>query len=82
MNVHTESLIAKIAEGTNKLHSRIDAQCAAIQRVRDIHAPMDAVMYAGKSQHVDLFCTGCGQDDGNWSIWPCPTIKALDEETP
>lgn len=58
--------------------SRLEDHEAQIQRVRAIHAPIDAVAYTSKGQHLRLVCTGCGQDDGNWNTWPCPTIKSLE----
>lgn len=51
---------------------------AAIQAVKAVHEPVDALMYTGKSQHHKVkVCVGCGQDDGNWQQWPCPTIRAI-----
>lgn len=54
---------------------------AAIERVRQIHQPLAAVMFAGGHQYPRQVCTGCGTDDGNWQTWPCPTIHALSEPT-
>ena len=28
---------------------------------------------------IQRVCTGCGQDDGNWAIYPCPTVRAITE---
>lgn len=59
-----------------------------IEKVREIHAPIDAAMYSGQQSRVVKVCTGCGTDDGNWTRWPCPTVRAIDsarsdtEETP
>lgn len=55
---------------------------AALDRVRAIHEPIDAVMYNGERSYPRKVCTGCGTDDGNWQIWPCPTIRALGQVTP
>lgn len=64
----------RFAERTKDLIENADAD---IERVRQIHTPIDALNVAiGKVQQV---CTGCGKDDGNWEIWPCPTIRALEE---
>ena len=49
-----------------------DALAAAVERVRSLHhegAPF--VIYYGEDQNR---CFECGDD------WPCPTIRALDEE--
>lgn len=48
---------------------------AALERVRAIHQPLEALnVRHGRRQKV---CTGCGTDDGNWQLWPCPTVRAL-----
>ncbi|WP_346921882.1 hypothetical protein [Glutamicibacter creatinolyticus] len=62
-----------------KAEARADAAEAAVQRVRGVHIPHNAVMNPG-SRHERLVkvCTGCGTDDGNWQIHPCPTIRAMD----
>jgi hypothetical protein len=52
----------------------------AIDAVTALHQPVDALMYAGKSQaHKVQVCTGCGQDDGNWNRYPCPTVRAINK---
>jgi hypothetical protein len=60
--------------------SILRAANASIDRVRKVHEPIDAVMFAGGRQHPRKVCTGCGTDDGNWQIWPCPTIRAVDQK--
>lgn len=52
---------------------------AAVERVRAIHAPLDAVNLTPRHGRMTQVCIGCGQDDGNWNQYPCPTIRALDE---
>lgn len=49
----------------------------AINSVLAIHKPADAAMYGGKNVYKVQVCTGCGQDDGNWNKWPCPTVEAI-----
>lgn len=49
----------------------------AIDRVLDIHQPLDAVNYHGGGQRMTRVCTGCGTDNGNWQVYPCPTVRAL-----
>jgi len=51
----------------------------AIKDVLTIHKPIDAAMYGPRNIHKVQVCTGCGQDDGNWNKWPCPTIRAIQE---
>ena len=55
----------------------ISPERAQIEAVREIHAPIDAAMYGPRNVHKVQVCTGCGQDDGNWQRWPCPTVEAL-----
>lgn len=69
---------AILAAGYRKTRAVMTAQ-DLIDRVRSIHRPIDAVMYNGERSYPRQVCTGCGQDDGNWQIWPCPTIRALEE---
>ncbi len=49
----------------------------AVRAVVDVHEPIDAVQYAGARQIPRRVCTGCGTDDGNWQLWPCPTVRAI-----
>lgn len=54
---------------------------AAVERVQALHTPINAADYGVRNRGaITQVCTGCGQDDGNWQYWPCPTIRAL--ETP
>jgi hypothetical protein len=70
-NGSSDALHALAATDLKALH-------AAVTGVLRIHTPVDAVMYSGSRQHLVQVCAGCGQDDGNWQRWPCPTIKALE----
>lgn len=46
----------------------------AIQRVRDLHKPVERSYIPDRP-----YCEECGQDDdGELTLWPCNTIKALD----
>lgn len=51
---------------------------AKVERVREVHEPIDALLNPGRHERVVKVCIGCGTDDGNWQRWPCPTIRALD----
>ena len=53
---------------------------AKVERVREVHEPIDALLNPGRHERVVKVCIGCGTDDGNWQRYPCPTIKALEEE--
>jgi hypothetical protein len=50
---------------------------AAIDAILALHQPVDALMYGSKNVHKVQVCTGCGQDDGNWNRYPCPTVRAI-----
>lgn len=52
---------------------------AKVERVREVHEPIDAIMNPGRHELVVKVCIGCGTDDGNWQRYPCPTIRALGE---
>ena len=60
------------------LADRLEAAEAAIERVREVHAPMKALEV--RRNQIRQVCTGCGTDDGNWQPYPCPTIRAIDKE--
>lgn len=49
-----------------------------IEAVREIHQPIKALNTRYQGGKLTQVCTGCGQDNGNWNQWPCPTIRALD----
>ena len=58
--------------------ARIEKAEAKVERVREVHEPIDAMLNPGRHERVVKVCIGCGTDDGNWQRWPCPTIRALD----
>lgn len=44
------------------------------------HEPIHALDYGVQPvRELTQVCTGCGQDNGNWNYWPCPTIRAIQE---
>lgn len=49
---------------------------AAEARVREIHAPIDAVHELTGEHHK--LCAGCSTARDQWVKWPCRTINALD----
>lgn len=52
---------------------------AAVFAVRKIHEPVEALNYGVRNPSITQVCTGCGTDDGNWEVWPCPTIRAVNQ---
>ena len=66
----SDDLAALVAE-VETLRGQIDAAKA-------LHKPLDALNT--NSNRIGQVCLGCGQDNGNWNEWPCPTIRALDGE--
>jgi hypothetical protein len=52
---------------------------AQLARVREVHEPIEAVNMRYPGGRLTQVCSGCGTDDGNWQIYPCPTIRALRE---
>lgn len=78
VRMHGISLGPHVAES---LLAKADALVAAVERVQALHTPINAADYGVRNRGaITQVCTGCGQDDGNWQYWPCPTIRAL--ETP
>lgn len=51
---------------------------AALNAVIKVHEPIDALHT--NTNTVRQVCTGCGTDNGNWKVWPCPTIRAIERE--
>jgi hypothetical protein len=49
-----------------------------LRKVREIHSPVDAVDYGRNPARRSQVCAGCGTDNGNWQVWPCPTIRAIE----
>ena len=64
-------------------HFAAEARTAnrAIAAVLEIHAPIDALNVRYPGGRLQQVCTGCGQDDGNWNPWPCPTVQAIQTES-
>ena len=61
--------IAALVAEVERLRGQIDA-------ARALHKPLDALNT--NSNRIGQVCLGCGQDNGNWNEWPCPTIRALE----
>lgn len=84
-SLRTESDVCKvhgITPGPSSMESAIsiaEALVAAVERVQALHTPINAADYGVRNRGaITQVCTGCGQDDGNWQYWPCPTIRALE----
>ena len=70
--------IAHAPEDIAALLAEVERLRARIEKVRELHKPIDALNTS--VNQIQQVCIGCGQDDGNWQRWPCPTIRALDGE--
>jgi|GEM_PF-1300580 hypothetical protein len=57
------------------LIAELRAARAAIREARALHRPLEALNT--RYGHRQQVCSGCGTDDGNWQVWPCPTTRAL-----
>ena len=68
---HAPSDLAALVAEVERLRGQIDAAKA-------LHKPLDALNT--NSNHIGQVCLGCGQDNGNWNEYPCPTMRALDGE--
>lgn len=78
---HTKALAAKFdpAAPSQYLAKLGREVVAAVERVQALHTPINAADYGVRNRGaITQVCTGCGQDDGNWQYWPCPTIRALE----
>jgi len=70
-----EKAEAELTENTGVLQAlrrQRDTAEQQVRRVRALHRP-------DMSGHC---CEGCWDYDGSPELYPCPTIRALDEETP
>ena len=63
--------VARLAGELRAAELDRDRYSAAIERVRAIHVPTPEWFANGD---VRQMCNGCG----DWSYWPCDTIRALD----
>lgn len=57
--------------------TRLPQALNALQAVLEAHAPIDALNTQYTNGRIPHVCTGCGQDDGRWNYWPCPTVRAI-----
>lgn len=70
-------------EEANNSAEDVKPMLDALKAVEAVHEPILALDYGVRDAPLKReVCTGCGQDDGNWQIWPCPTIRAIREATP
>lgn len=70
--------IAYLARGRDKARARVAELEAQIDRVRKVHEPIEAMNYGHRRPQLTNVCSGCGTDAGNWQMYPCPTIRALE----
>lgn len=78
-----DGLVAKYHEsgyraGSQDSPTENTAIRALIDAARALHKPLDALNT--NSNRIGQVCLGCGQDNGNWNEYPCPTIRALGGE--
>ena len=59
------------------LIAEVERLQAQIGVVRTLHEPIEALNTT--VNRVQKVCLGCGQDNGNWQNWPCPTTRALED---
>lgn len=78
MPYRTERMEAN-AEWIAYARQALPAATKALRAVLDLHEPIHALDYGQpvRGKRLTHVCTGCGQDDGNWNYWPCPTVKAI-----
>jgi hypothetical protein len=67
----TAEQIAVLVETFRAVEARAAAAEAAVQRVREIHADMNA--WSGGPAECGICC-----DEGGPLPWPCPTVRSLD----
>lgn len=68
-----------LEERADRFRTRVAELEAQADRVRQVHQPIEAVnMRHNPRGQLAYVCSGCGTDDGNWQVYPCPTIRALD----
>ena len=65
------------AEFITDSRTRLPQALTALQAVLEVHAPIDALNTQYTNGRMPRVCTGCGQDDGRWNYWPCPTVRAI-----
>jgi len=65
------------AELTAAARTLLPALAKALADVLDVHAPTKALMNPGRHERLVEVCIGCGTDDGNWQVHPCPTRRAI-----
>lgn len=65
--------LEKLAEARARI-AELEAQ---LDRVREVHQPIEALNLRYPGGRRTEVCSGCGTDDGNWQMYPCPTIRAL-----
>ncbi|QMU22058.1 hypothetical protein [Gordonia rubripertincta] len=66
----------RYVDGVRSVMTARDAANATIQQVRELHEPIEALNV--RSNQRQKVCAACGTDDGNWQLWPCPTVRLLD----
>ena len=71
----TPDWVAADAEFIADSRTALPKALAALEAVLVLHEPLDALNV--RYNRIQRVCTGCGLDDGNWAIYPCPTVRAI-----
>lgn len=71
--IRDESLAEFIAHAPEDIRYLLGLRNAVLA----LHQPIEAINTRFSPARPSRVCSGCGQDDGNWSLWPCATVKAL-----
>ena len=69
--------VSAAVEDVAALIAEVERLQAQIGVVRTLHEPIEALNTT--VNRVQKVCLGCGQDNGNWQNWPCPTTRALED---
>jgi hypothetical protein len=76
------STVSRIANQLMDARMRIAELEAQFDRVRKVHQPIEALNVRYPGGRRTQVCSGCGTDAGNWQMYPCPTIRALNGPRP
>jgi hypothetical protein len=71
-----EAKASHMAEEARLAHAALARPCATVHQPARRSAALMCTPSGG--QYMRKVCTGCGTDNGNWQVWPCPTIRAIE----
>ena len=75
-----DELLAEIDERIEELHNAevCDGFIHALRAVVELHKPENVYLPNGRGEKIDV-CEDCQNDIGQ-TIYPCPTIQAIQEQ--